>query len=58
MHQFNCWGAGHDCTFVLETGDIETLVQHVQDHVKREHGREVSRAGVEDEVTEGSGEGP
>lgn len=52
VHQFSCRDAGYDCAFFLETGDVDELVHHVQDHAERKHDREFSRADVEDHVTE------
>jgi predicted small metal-binding protein len=52
VHQFSCRDAGYDCAFFLETGDVDELVHHVQDHADRKHDRDLSRADVEDHVTE------
>ncbi|GAD51748.1 hypothetical protein MBEHAL_0508 [Halarchaeum acidiphilum MH1-52-1] len=47
-----CRDRGHDCDFAVQTDNDDELVHHVQDHAERIHDVELSRADVEDLITE------
>lgn len=52
VHQFSCRSAGYNCSFFLDTVDVDQLVHHVQGHATRKQDGDLLRTDVEDHVTE------